>query len=235
MTSRAVVVGRGRAGASFSAALRDLGWEVEQLAGRSEVIDGAGADLVLLCVPDAAVAPVATRVVAPEAVVAHVAGSLGLDVLGDHPRVASLHPLTSLPDPAIGARRLRDGATFAVAGDPLGRDGALALGGRPIEVADEHRAAYHAAAAIASNHLVALLDQVERTAESAGLTLDDYLPLIRQTLDNVAAVGPLAALTGPAARGDRATLDRHRAVLDPADLPAYDALAERCAALGARR
>ena len=89
------------------------------------------------------------------------------------------------------------------------------------------RARYHAAACLASNHLVALLGQVERVAALAGVGLDVYLDLVRATVDNVAALGPAAALTGPAARGDEATLARHRAALPDEERPAYDALAER--------
>ena len=96
--------------------------------------------------------------------VVHLSGSLGLDVLAPHPRRAALHPLVPLPDPEVGAGRLAAGVTFAVAGDPVaGRDG-RALGGRPVAVADADRAAYHAAACIAANHVVALLGQVERVA-----------------------------------------------------------------------
>ena len=90
-------------------------------------------------------------------------------------------------------------------------------------VDDEHRAAYHAAACIASNHLVALMGQVERVAASAGLDLDAFVGLARAALTDVAELGPAAALTGPAARGDEATLDRHRQTLDPAEIPGYEA------------
>jgi predicted short-subunit dehydrogenase-like oxidoreductase (DUF2520 family) len=91
-------------------------------------------------------------------------------------------------------------------------------------VADADRAAYHAAAAIASNHLVALLGQVERVAARAGVPLEAYLDLVRVTLDNVAEMGPAAALTGPVARGDWATVERHRAALPADELVAYDAM-----------
>ena len=158
------------------------------------------------------------------AVVAHLAGSLGTDVLRGHPRRAALHPLVALPDPETGARRLAGGAWFAVAGDPLVRRVVTDLGGRWFTVADEHRAAYHAAAAIASNHLVALLGQAERVAATAGVPLAAYLDLVRATVDNVAELGPSAALTGPVARGDWATVARHREALDPDELEAYDAL-----------
>ena len=230
------VVGPGRAGTSMARALHGAGWEVADPVGRGQpVADAArGVDLLVIATPDAAVAEVAAAVEPVEAtVIAHLAGSLGLDVLAPHQRRASVHPLVALPDPELGSERLR-GATFAVAGDPMAEEVVRALGGRSFTVDDDHRAAYHAAACIASNHLVALLGQAERVAATAGVPLDAYLDLVRATVENVAALGPARALTGPAARGDLATLDRHRAVLDPAELAAYDAMVELAARLAGR-
>jgi predicted short-subunit dehydrogenase-like oxidoreductase (DUF2520 family) len=221
------VIGPGRAGLSVARALAGAGWRVEQALGRNDDIRdaAAGVDLLVLATPDRAIAEVAATVEPePGTVVAHLAGSLGLDVLGRHPRRAAVHPLVAMPDPETGARRLR-GAWFAVAGDPRARELVEALGGRWFTVADDDRAAYHAAACIASNHLVALLGQVERVAASAGVPFDAYLDLVRATLDNVAALGPAAALTGPAARGDNDTIARHLAALDPNERPAYEAMA----------
>ena len=99
-----------------------------------------------------------------ETTVVHLSGSLGLDVLAPHPRRAALHPLVPLPNAVVGAARLASGVTFAVSGEPVARRMALSLGGRVVEVADDDRAAYHAAACIAANHVVALLGQVERVA-----------------------------------------------------------------------
>jgi len=159
----------------------------------------------------------------PATVVAHLAGSLGLDVLEPHARRASIHPLVALPDPDLGAQRLR-GAWFALAGDPVGAQVVDALGGRWFTVADKDRAAYHAAACIASNHLVALLGQAERVGAAAGVPREALLDLVRATVGNVAELGPARALTGPAARGDWATIDRHLAALDPSERPAYEAM-----------
>ena len=125
----------------------------------------------------------------PDTVVAHLAGALGLGVLAGHPRPAALHPLVALPDPETGAARLADGAWFAVAGDPLVEQVVADLGGHLFTVADEDRTRYHAAAVIASNHLVALLGQVERVAPE-GVPLEAFLALVRGTVDNVAALGP---------------------------------------------
>jgi predicted short-subunit dehydrogenase-like oxidoreductase (DUF2520 family) len=114
-----------------------------------------------------------------------------------------------------------------VAGDPLVHDVVAALDGRAFEVADADRALYHAAACIASNHLVALLGSAERVAAEAGVPLEAYLDLVGGTVGNVAALGPAVALTGPAARGDERTIAAHRAALAaraPDELAAYDAL-----------
>lgn len=224
---RVRVLGTGRAAGSFALALREVGATVVVLDARSPDVVGAaeGVDLVLIAVSDAAVAEVAARVVPDDdVVVAHVSGSLGLDVLAPHRRRASLHPLASLPSAEVGARVLRSGATFAVAGDPLAAAVADRLGGVVVEVDDEHRAAYHAAACIASNHTVALLGQVERVAASVGLPLAAFRGLVEGSVANAFELGPAAALTGPAARGDEATLERHRAALDPSELVAYEAL-----------
>jgi predicted short-subunit dehydrogenase-like oxidoreductase (DUF2520 family) len=234
---RARVVGRGRAGGSYADALASAGWQVELVGGRG--VDhrdaAAGVDLVLLAVPDGAIAALAASIAPGEGVVAHVAGSLGLDVLAPHSRRGAIHPLASLPDRSVGAERLASGITFSIAGDPLVASLVADLGGRVVELPDDARVAYHAAATIASNHLVGLLGQVSRVAATVGLPLSAYLPLVAQTVDNVVALGPAAALTGPAARGDEATLARHRAALDPGELPAYDALAELCRRLAEER
>ena len=94
--------------------------------------------------------------------------------------------------------RLRSGVTFAVAGDPITRTLAASLGGRAVEVDDARRGAYHAAAVVAANHLVALLGQVERLAEQAGLPLEAFAGLVRAAADDALALGPGRALTGPA-------------------------------------
>jgi predicted short-subunit dehydrogenase-like oxidoreductase (DUF2520 family) len=215
----------------MSRALAGAGWTIAPAIGHGEDVAGeaAGVDLVLIATPDAAVADVAAAV-RPVAgtVVAHLAGSLGLDVLAGHDRRASIHPLVSIPSGDTDVR----GAWFAVAGDPLAGRVVADLDGRAVAVDDEHRAAYHAAACIASNHLVALLGQVERVAATAGVPLAAFLALARQTIDNVEAGGPRDALTGPVRRGDWPTVERHRAALADDERPAYDALvhlAERLA------
>lgn len=230
---RVRIVGRGRAGSSFDAALRAAGWAVELVAHDDPEIAHAArdVDLVLLCVPDGAIATVAGSIEpVPSTVVAHCAGSRTLEDLAPHERRASVHPLVSMPDPVRGARRLI-GAWYAVAGDPLAAEVARALQGQFVDVPDEARAAYHAAAVVASNHLVALMGQVERIAASIGLPLEAFLGLARGSLENVVEVGAAAALTGPVARGDHETVLAHLEALDPEEHGAYRALAEAAARL----
>jgi predicted short-subunit dehydrogenase-like oxidoreductase (DUF2520 family) len=210
------------------------GYEMLGALGRGDVLSGAavGADVVVIATPDAAVAAAAAAIDPVDStVVVHLSGSLGLDALARHPRRGALHPLVPLPDPDRGSVRLRSGVGFAVAGDPIARSMALALGGQVVVVDDSSRAAYHAAATIAANHVVALMGQVERVAGAAGLPLDAFSGLVRAAVDDAMALGPGAALTGPAARGDWGTIARHRAVLSgmaqgSSELEAYDAMVD---------
>ena len=222
----------------MATALAAVRWRVEPILHRrtpaSEVAAAAdNVDLVLIATPDAAISGVAASIEPAAAVVAHLCGSLGLAAVAPHPRRAAIHPLTALPNPEIGARRLRAGCWFAVAGDPIARQAVADLGGRAFEVADRDRAAYHAAAVVASNHLVALLGQAQRIAASAGVPFAALMELVGATVDNVAELGPAGALTGPAARGDEATISRHLAAIEPGERPVYQALAQEARRLAA--
>ena len=228
------VIGPGRVGRSFMTVLAEKGWTVLPVLGRGCDLSAAasGVDLLLITTPDDVIRHVALAVDPhPDAVVAHTAGAQTLDPLQPHPRRASLHPLASIPDPVVGAERLRRGCSFAVDGDEMASEVVHLLQGRAFRVEPADRISYHAAAAIAANHLVALMGQVERVAAQAGLPLDAYLDLAEQTLANVRRLGPAAALTGPVARGDWATVARHLAALAPEEAPAYRAMADQAAAL----
>ncbi|MGB8195741.1 MAG: Rossmann-like and DUF2520 domain-containing protein [Acidimicrobiales bacterium] len=217
------IVGAGRAGSSFASALTGVGHAVE-VVHHDDASSILGAALILLCVPDDAIAEVAASIPAREdRVVAHVAGSRTLDVLAPHPRVGSVHPLMALPSGSDAARLI--GATYCVTGDDVMRDVALSLGGRVITLRDDQRTIYHAAAVVASNHLVALMGQVRTLAESIGLSLEDFLPLAEQTLVDVARFGPDDALTGPASRGDMSTIDAHLTAIPESERSTYVALA----------
>jgi predicted short-subunit dehydrogenase-like oxidoreductase (DUF2520 family) len=232
------IVGRGRLGTAVAsalagAALAGADCEVSGPLGRGA--DGFGADVVLLCVPDAEIAP-AAALIAPGPLVGHCSGATGLDVLAPH-RGFSLHPLMTVT---------REGAPLAGAGAAIaGTDPealataeslAAALGMRPVHVAQEDRVVYHAAASVASNFLITLEAAAERLAASAGVDRALLVPLVRRTVENWAALGPERALTGPVARGDESTVAAQRdAVAEraPELLAVFDALADATRALAA--
>jgi predicted short-subunit dehydrogenase-like oxidoreductase (DUF2520 family) len=152
--------------------------------------------------------------------------------LEPHHRRGSLHPLVSLPNAEIGSARLM-GAWMAVSG--IGTDAmAQALSARTFPVPDEMRARYHATAVVASNHLVALLGQVERLAQSCQVPFEAFLDLASGSLKNAADLGPSKALTGPVARGDWATVANHLAVMPTDERDLYTALARAAARLANR-
>jgi predicted short-subunit dehydrogenase-like oxidoreductase (DUF2520 family) len=225
LLGRCAVVGAGRLGSALASALRAEGVAVAGPFGRGARCESA--DVVLLCVPDQEIAGAAARI-APGRLVGHCSGATRMDVLEPH-EAFSLHPLMTVT--ADGAAF--GGAGCAVAGaTERAQDTALALahalGMRPVVIADEDRAAYHAAASIASNFLVTLEAAAERLAATAGADRELLVPLVRATVENWAAAGPDRALTGPIARGDEATVARQReAVAEraPELLDLFDTLA----------
>lgn len=191
----------------------------------------ADTDLLILAVPDGVIADVATAIRPGEGVVAHLSGSRTLDVLEPHAKRASIHPLMTLPDADRGGAHLLDDCAFAVSGDAIARQLVDALGGRAFTVDDEDRATYHAAASIAANHLVALCAQVERLAASIGAPPDAFWDLATASLDNVRGSGSIDALTGPASRGDWATIAAHLASLPASEHDLYRELSKAAADL----
>ena len=215
------VVGAGRLGTALAQALG-----LAAPYGRG--FDGAGHAVVLLCVPDSEIAAAAAAI-APGPLVGHCSGATGLGVLAPH-EAFGLHPLMTVT---------RAGADFAGAGCAVAgtTERALAtayalaatLGMRPALIADADRAAYHAAASIASNYLVALEGAAEDLLASTGAPRELLVPLVRASVEAWAAEGACAALTGPIARGDEATVARQRAAVaerTPGFLAAWDALAD---------
>ncbi len=236
-----VVIGRGRVGGSVSSAAAVAGLDVRQ-AGRDELDSGCSeAEIALICVPDGEIPSVAERVAVhapPLRFVGHTSGATGLGALaactdsGIH--AFSLHPLQTVPD----ASSSLTGAPAAIAGADaeavtIARELALALGMRPFEIDERARAAYHAAAAIASNFLVALEESAATLLSRAGVDETEarelLAPLVLRSAANWAERGD-EALTGPIARGDHATVARHLEALReraPELLPLYEALAAR--------
>lgn len=232
------LIGPGRAGSSLRGALSDVGWECARTFHRGDDLGDAalGVDACIVATPDQAIVEVARRINPGNAVVMHLSGATPLAALGTSNQVAALHPLQSLPNPEVGRVALRS-AYFAVAGEPVAREMAEALSGNWFEIADTDRALYHCAAAIASNHTTALLGQVERLATAIGVPFEAFAPLVNESLANVWELGPASALTGPASRGDTATIDSHRQALDahdPREQASYEALVELAERLAGR-
>ena len=192
-------------------------------AGREAA--GAPVDLVLLCVPDAAIAEVARAV--PEGPwIAHVSGATTLSALDPHTRRFSVHPLQTLSRER-GPEQL-DGAWAAVTAetDDATKQAtwlAETLGLRPFALADVDRPLYHAAAVIAGNYLVTLYRTAAQLFAQVGAPPEALVPLMERTIQNG------FVLTGPIARGDWGTVETHLRTLEaraPEVVPLYRALAE---------
>jgi predicted short-subunit dehydrogenase-like oxidoreductase (DUF2520 family) len=220
MISSVRVVGTGRAGGAIAGRLRERGLAVQ--TGRDAVAD---ADLVLLAVPDAAIAEVAQRVpIGPWT--AHVSGATSLAALEPHVRRFSVHPLQTLSNER-GPEQL-DGAFAAVTSetDEATEAGfwlATTLGLRPFPLADADKPLYHAGAAMASNFLVTLYRAAARLLEETNAPPEALVPLMTRTIQNG------FALTGPIARGDWSTVEAHLRALEeraPDLVPLYRELAQ---------
>ena len=208
------------------------------------------ADCWMLAVGDDQIGPVSARLAAAGlldgAVVFHCSGACASSVLAAPAAlVASVHPVRSFADPAHVAAHFQD--TFCgIEGDVQALSMLLPalerIGARPVAIDAAAKAVYHAASVFASNYLVTVMDAALRAYRAAGI--DDSVarelagPLATETLANVLRIGPEAALTGPIARGDMATVARQQAALDAWDGDSgtlYAALAEATVALAARR
>jgi predicted short-subunit dehydrogenase-like oxidoreductase (DUF2520 family) len=212
--NRINVIGSGRVGAAVAARLRERGVDV-------------GADdpeLVLLCVPDSAIADVAASV-RPGPWVGHVSGGTPLAALTPHERRFSVHPLQTFTR-SRGPEQL-DGAWAAVSGETakaraVATTLAEQLGLRPFELDDAARTLYHAGAVFASNYLVTLHRAASLLFDAAGAPPAALEPLMRRTIENG------FELTGPIARGDWGTVSAHRAAIQR-ELPTLDHLYETLA------
>ncbi len=246
LPARLIVVGAGRAGGAIARAATAAGAEVDVL-GHGDAPRADGDAPVLLCVPDEAIAEVCARIAGdlPAGTpVGHVSGATTLAALSPAAEAGcptfSLHPLQTIPAPDADLT----GAPCAVAGADttaleLARALATGLGMRPFEVPDEGRAAYHAAASMASNFLIALEESAAGLLAAAGVDnpRDVLAPLVLRSAANWADAGA-DALTGPIARGDEETVKRHlRAIAERApDLaPLYRELARRTRSLAEDR
>jgi predicted short-subunit dehydrogenase-like oxidoreductase (DUF2520 family) len=205
--NRIHVIGSGRVGSAIAPRLRE----------RGVAVGDDDPELVLLCVPDSAIAEVAASV-SRGPWVGHVSGATPLAALAPHARRFSVHPLQTFTRDR-GAEQL-DGAWAAVTAETeaaraAGRWLAETLGLRPFDLADSARTLYHAGAVFASNYVVTLQRAASLLFESAGAPPEALEPLMRRTIENG------FELTGPIARGDwdtvaahRAAIQEHRAELD---------------------
>jgi len=194
-----IVGAHGRVGSAVSTRLAELG----------VALDSQSPELVLLCVPDRAIAEVASATPSGPWI-AHVSGATPLAALDPHTRRFGLHPLQSFSR-SRGPEQL-DGAWAAVTAETdearaVGYELAETLGVRPFDLADADRVTYHAGAAMASNYLVTLREAARSLLEAAGAPPDALDPLIHGVVDGG------FELTGPIARGDWSTVERHLAAI----------------------
>jgi predicted short-subunit dehydrogenase-like oxidoreductase (DUF2520 family) len=209
----------------------------------------AAGDVVVLATPDDAIRRACEAIAAAGAlrdgqVVAHLSGAVGLDALAAAEdrgaRPLCLHPLQTFADVDSAIARI-PGASFAVtARDAATRDIGTRLvrdvGGRPFALGEDDKALYHAAAVFASNFVVVLASLAAGVFDRIGIddALARLLPLSHAALENVHALGPGRALTGPAVRGDDGTIRANLAALDaaePAAIEAYVAMSRLAVAL----
>jgi predicted short-subunit dehydrogenase-like oxidoreductase (DUF2520 family) len=237
------VIGAGRLGTALASALGDAGYPTEGPARRGEV--PAGCHALLLCVPDAEIAPAARAVAGAAPFVGHTSGATPLTAMAPaEAALFGLHPLQSFTgEESLEAFRRAGCAIAGTSADALALAGRLAedLGMTAFEIDDDGRAAYHAAASVASNFVVTVEAAAERIAAGAGLQPPEaralLAPLVRRTVHNWAELGPERALTGPVARGDDETVAAQRAAVEeaaPELLALFDELVERTRELARR-
>jgi predicted short-subunit dehydrogenase-like oxidoreductase (DUF2520 family) len=243
------IIGAGRVGRALGRRLRELGWKIEVVVTRSEASSrravrfiGAGkphggltrsllaAGVILIAAPDDAISGIArdlARMGGEELrskVVLHTSGAQDSRTLTPAKEcgaaVGSMHPLQTFS--GVGVPDM-EGKVFAVEGDAVAvkvaRQIARALGGSPVHISGGKKALYHAAAALASGHVLALVESATQLLISVGMKRSEamraLLPLTRQVLDNFQRVGPSAAWTGPLQRGDFRVVEAHlRALYD---------------------
>ena len=206
--------------------LRDRLTGCAAMATPQDVADAC--DLVFITTPDSAIAGVAAGINWRNGQgVAHCCGAASTELLtaaaDAGASVGAMHPFqtfAALPDPADAARRL-SGVTFAVAATGWLADYlptlAERLDGSAITISDDLRPLYHASAVLSCGYVATLLDAAVSLWVRMGFTEAEGVraaaPLVRATIDAIAAVGPAAAVTGPAVRGDAETIATHLAAL----------------------
>jgi len=226
---------------------RELATQIGSPQTATDITTAASAGgIVLLTVSDDAIESLCNELSATGAftegsIVAHCSGALGSDILASArdkcgAKIASMHPLATFPTAEAAMEKFAGTYCFCE-GDPAATDELMTLagdiGGKPRLIKSEGKVLYHAAACMASNYFVALMEASLAMCDTAGIdretAWDALSPLVAATLDNVTKLGPAAALTGPIARGDAKTIARHIDALDAcdADLQAFYRIAGR--------
>jgi predicted short-subunit dehydrogenase-like oxidoreductase (DUF2520 family) len=237
------IAGTGRLAQALGKCLTASGESIDAIGGRNLEHAQAAADFigngcrplllselqcdrVLIAVSDRAIVEVAAGLTGC-AILLHTCGAHGAELLAGVSRngvgCGSLHPFQTIASPDAGYRVL-PGSAFAIDGDPAAlawaEDIVRRLHGVILRIPAQSRAIYHAAAVMASNHVIATLDAATELLNLAGVQEGNALraigPIARAVLDNAAECGPVAALTGPVERGDTATVARHLHAIDPA-------------------
>lgn len=261
MRGALAIIGAGRVGRALGRRLHELGWKIGAVVTRNEAsarkavrFIGAGkaratlspdvlaARVILISTPDDSLAGVTralARIGAEELrgkMVLHTSGALSAAVLRPlhdlGAATGSMHPLQSFSGVAVPSL---DGKMFAIEGDQqavrCARQIVRALGGLPVQIAGRSKPLYHAAAAFAAGHVLAIEEASVQLLMLAGMkrieAVRALLQLTRQVLDNFERLGPSAAWTGPLARGDFGVVATHMSALQrlpPEFLSAYTAL-----------
>jgi predicted short-subunit dehydrogenase-like oxidoreductase (DUF2520 family) len=261
MQNSLAIIGAGRVGRTLGRRLRELGWKIGAVVTRSEAsarkavrFIGAGkacegmtrlilaSRVILIATPDDEIAVVAqglTRIGEEELrgrVVLHTSGALDsrpLDAARERgAAVGSMHPLQSFSGVAVPSL---EGRVFTVEGDlpavRVARQIARSLGGSPVRIGGSKKVLYHAAAAMASGHVLAVEEAATQLLLSLGMKRNEamraLLPLTRQVLENFERMGPRAAWTGPLSRGDYKVVRSHLNALRESPnefMEAYEAL-----------
>jgi len=196
------------------------------------------ADCILITTPDDIILSVCKDIARSPLIkdkyIFHMSGAGGLDLLDPARKagaaVGSIHPLQSFSSVDNAIQNIPS-SYFGITVDAKAKTQAetivLALGGKPIYISSQQKSLYHAAACVASNYLVSLLNVVESIYQSIGINENDakkaYLPLIYGSLKNIELSGSVQALTGPIARGDSGTIQKHVDAIN-ANLPQYASL-----------
>lgn len=238
------IVGGGRAAWAYGSAWKRIGWPLSGVWLRDEShsritelletprVDladlAADSELLLVAVTDRAIPEVAASIPESDALIFHASGALL--TLRDG---FSLHPLKALPP--VGEPGDLEGTLLVFEGGHrrTAKLIAAAVGARFAEVSPEQKALYHAAAVFGSNYVAAALDISERLMHRAGIddARESLVALAQSAIDNWRRHTDGKRFTGPAARGDADTIERHLAALqgDPDLAKVYELLAAEIA------